>query len=82
MLTKASSMNRSIAKMLLYYKESKDGQLLEEGMNEAEAFRPFIAAGTAYANHGLSMIPFFIYYSMFGFQRVGDLIWAAADSRM
>ncbi|MBX9656573.1 pyruvate dehydrogenase (acetyl-transferring), homodimeric type [bacterium] len=66
---------------VLYYKESKDGQLLEEGINEAGALCSFIAAGTAYANHGLSMIPFFIYYSMFGFQRVGDLIWAAADSR-
>jgi pyruvate dehydrogenase E1 component len=66
---------------VLYYKESKDGQLLEEGINEAGAMSSFIAAGTAYANHGINMIPFFIYYSMFGFQRVGDFIWAAGDSR-
>jgi pyruvate dehydrogenase E1 component len=65
----------------LYYQESKDGQILEEGINEAGSMADFIAAGTAYANHGINMIPFFTYYSMFGFQRVGDLIWAAADSR-
>jgi len=67
--------------MLLYYKEAKDGQILEEGINEAGAMASFTAAGTAYANYGVPMIPFFIYYSMFGFQRVGDLIWAFADSR-
>ena len=66
---------------LLYYREAIDGQILEEGINEAGAMSSFIAAGTAYANLGYSMIPFYIYYSMFGFQRVGDLIWAAADSR-
>jgi pyruvate dehydrogenase E1 component len=66
---------------LLYYKEAKDGQILEEGINEAGAMASFIAAGTAWATHGVNTIPFFIYYSMFGFQRVGDLIWAAADSR-
>src|SRR5215204_3543845 len=66
---------------LLYYKEAKDGQILEEGITEAGSLSSFIAAGTAYANHGVNTIPFFIYYSMFGFQRVGDLIWAAADSR-
>jgi pyruvate dehydrogenase E1 component len=66
---------------LLYYKEAKDGQILEEGITEAGSMCSFIAAGTSYANHGANMIPFFIYYSMFGFQRVGDLIWAAADSR-
>jgi pyruvate dehydrogenase E1 component len=66
---------------LLYYKEAQDGQILEEGITEAGSLSSFIAAGTAYANHGVSTIPFFIYYSMFGFQRVGDLIWAAADSR-
>ena len=66
---------------LLYYKEAKDGQILEEGITEAGSMSSFIAAGTAYATHGVNMIPFFIYYSMFGFQRVGDLIWAAADSR-
>ena len=67
---------------LLYYKEAADGQILEEGINEAGAMSSFIAAGTAYATHGINMIPFFIFYSMFGFQRVGDLIWAGADMRM
>src|SRR6187549_1421695 len=66
---------------LLYYKEAQDGQIFEEGITEAGSLASFIAAGTAYANHGVNTIPFFIYYSMFGFQRVGDLIWAAADSR-
>jgi pyruvate dehydrogenase E1 component len=66
---------------LLYYKEAQDGQILEEGITEAGSLSSFIAAGTAYANHGVNTIPFFIYYSMFGFQRVGDLIWAAGDSR-
>src|SRR3954465_6082889 len=66
---------------LLYYKEAKDGQILEEGITEAGSLSSFIAAGTAYATHGVNTIPFFIYYSMFGFQRVGDLIWAAGDSR-
>jgi pyruvate dehydrogenase E1 component len=66
---------------LLYYKEAKDGQILEEGITEAGSISSFIAAGTAYATHGVNTIPFFIYYSMFGFQRVGDFIWAAADSR-
>ena len=66
---------------LLYYKEAKDGQILEEGITEAGSMSSFIAAGTAYATHGVNTIPFFIYYSMFGFQRIGDLIWAAGDSR-
>jgi pyruvate dehydrogenase E1 component len=66
---------------LLYYKEAQDGQILEEGITEAGSLSSFIAAGTAYANYGVNTIPFFIYYSMFGFQRVGDLIWAAGDSR-
>ena len=66
---------------LLYYKEAKNGQILEEGITEAGSMCSFIAAGTAYANHGINTIPFFIYYSMFGFQRIGDLIWAAADMR-
>ncbi len=66
---------------LLYYKEAKDGQILEEGITEAGSMCSFIAAGTAYSNHGINTIPFFIYYSMFGFQRIGDLIWAAADQR-
>jgi pyruvate dehydrogenase E1 component len=66
---------------LLYYKEAKDGQILEEGITEAGSMSSFIAAGTAYATYGINAIPFFIYYSMFGFQRIGDLIWAAADAR-
>jgi pyruvate dehydrogenase E1 component len=63
----------------LYYKEAKGGQILEEGITEAGSMSSFIAAGTAYATHGVTMIPFFIYYSMFGLQRIGDLVWAAAD---
>jgi pyruvate dehydrogenase E1 component len=66
---------------LLYYKEATDGQILEEGITEAGGLSSFLAAGTAYATHGVNTIPFFIFYSMFGFQRVGDLIWAAGDSR-
>jgi pyruvate dehydrogenase E1 component len=66
---------------LLYYREAKDGQILEEGITEAGSMSSFIAAGTAYATHGINLLPFFIFYSMFGFQRVGDLIWAAADMR-
>jgi pyruvate dehydrogenase E1 component len=66
---------------LLYYKEALDGQILEEGINEAGALSSWIAAGTSYSNHGLAMMPFYIFYSIFGFQRVADLIWAAADSR-
>ncbi len=66
---------------IMYYKEATDGQILEEGITEAGSMSSFIAAGTAYATHGVNMIPFFIYYSMFGFQRIGDLIWAAADMR-
>jgi len=69
------------AEMFLYYKESKDGQILEEGITEAGSMASFTAAGTAYANYGVEMIPFFIYYSMFGFQRMGDLVWAFADAR-
>ena len=66
---------------IAYYKEAVDGQILEEGINEAGAMSSFIAAGTAYSNLGINMIPFYIYYSMFGFQRIGDLVWLAADSR-
>jgi pyruvate dehydrogenase E1 component len=66
---------------LLYYREAKDGQILEEGITEAGSISSFIAAGTAYASHGVPMIPMFIYYSMFGFQRIGDQIWAACDCR-
>jgi len=66
---------------LLYYKEAKDGQILEEGITEAGALASWIAAATSYSTHGVSMLPFYAFYSMFGFQRVGDLIWAAADSR-
>jgi pyruvate dehydrogenase E1 component len=67
--------------MLLYYREATDGQILEEGITEAGSMASFIAAGTSYATHGIDMLPFFIFYSMFGFQRVGDLVWAAADQR-
>ncbi|MCA9836048.1 MAG: pyruvate dehydrogenase (acetyl-transferring), homodimeric type [Trueperaceae bacterium] len=67
---------------LLYYKESKDGQILEEGITEAGSMSSFIAAGSAYATHGVNTIPFFIYYSMFGFQRIGDLAWLAGDMRI
>ena len=66
---------------MLFYKEARDGQLLEEGITEAGALSSWVAAGTAYSVHGTAMLPFYIYYSMFGFQRVGDLIWAAADQR-
>jgi pyruvate dehydrogenase E1 component len=66
---------------LLYYKEAKEGQILEEGITEAGSMSSFIAAGTAYSTHCINTIPFFIYYSMFGMQRIGDLVWAAADSR-
>jgi pyruvate dehydrogenase E1 component len=64
---------------LLYYNEKEDGAILEEGITEAGAMSSFIAAGTAYASHGINTIPFFLFYSMFGFQRIGDLIWAAGD---
>jgi pyruvate dehydrogenase E1 component len=69
------------ADQLMFYREDKQGQILEEGINEAGSLCSWIAAATAYANHGVSMVPFYIYYSMFGFQRVGDFIWAAGDSR-
>lgn len=64
---------------LMYYREAQDGQILEEGINEAGAFCSWMAAGTSYSNHNLPMIPFYIYYSMFGFQRIGDFAWAAGD---
>ena len=64
---------------VMYYREDKKGQMLQEGINEAGAMSSWIAAATAYSNHGVSMIPFYIFYSMFGFQRVGDLAWAAGD---
>ncbi|HUY89211.1 MAG TPA: pyruvate dehydrogenase (acetyl-transferring), homodimeric type [Pirellulales bacterium] len=69
------------SEQLMYYREAKDGQILEEGITEAGSMASFIAAGTSYTTHGINMIPFFIYYSMFGFQRIGDLVWAAADAR-
>ncbi len=69
------------ADQLMFYKESKTGQILQEGINEAGAMSDWIAASTSYANHGVTMIPFYIYYSMFGFQRIGDLAWAAGDLR-
>jgi pyruvate dehydrogenase E1 component len=64
---------------IMFYKEDKSGQILEEGINEAGAFSSWIAAATSYSNHAVNMVPFYIYYSMFGFQRVGDLAWAAGD---
>jgi pyruvate dehydrogenase E1 component, homodimeric type len=70
------------AEQLMSYREAKDGQILEEGINEAGAMSSFIAAGTAYANHGINLIPFYCFYSMFGFQRTGDFAWAGADMRM
>ena len=69
------------ADQLMYYKEDKTGQILQEGINEAGGMADWIAAATSYANHGVAMLPFYIYYSMFGFQRVGDLAWAAGDMR-
>ncbi|HBK4690186.1 TPA: pyruvate dehydrogenase (acetyl-transferring), homodimeric type [Serratia marcescens] len=69
------------AGQLSYYKEAKDGQILQEGINESGAISTWIAAGTAYSNHDVATIPFYIFYSMFGLQRVGDLAWAAADAR-
>ncbi len=66
---------------LLYYKEAKDGAILEEGITEAGSMSSFIAAGTAYSTHQINCIPFYVFYSMFGFQRIGDFIWAAADAR-
>ena len=69
------------AASMLRYREAKDGQLLEEGITEAGALSSWVAAATAYSVHAIAMLPFYIYYSMFGFQRVGDLIWAAADQR-
>nr|WP_217915971.1 pyruvate dehydrogenase (acetyl-transferring), homodimeric type [Miltoncostaea marina] len=69
------------ADQLMFYREDKKGQILQEGINEAGAFSSWIAAATSYANHGVAMMPFYIFYSMFGFQRVGDLAWAAGDSR-
>ena len=69
------------ADQLMFYKETTDGQVLQEGINEAGAMADWIAAATSYATHGVPMVPFYIYYSMFGFQRIGDLAWAAGDSR-
>ena len=68
--------------VITYYKEAKDGQILEEGITEAGSMSSFIAAGSAYATHGINTIPFFIYYSMFGMQRIGDLVWLAGDMRI
>src|SRR5438270_7632852 len=69
------------AEQLMWYREDKQGQILQEGINEAGAISSWIAAGTSYSTHDVPMIPFYIFYSMFGFQRIGDLAWAAADSR-
>src|SRR5437762_4347764 len=67
------------AETLMSYREDKKGQMIEEGINEAGSLCSWMAAGTAYSNHGINMVPFYIFYSMFGFQRVGDFIWAAGD---
>jgi pyruvate dehydrogenase E1 component len=69
------------SEQLMFYKEDEHGQILEEGITEAGSISSFIAAGTSYSTHGVPMVPFYIYYSMFGYQRVGDLVWAAGDSR-
>ena len=69
------------SEQLMFYREDEHGQMLEEGITEAGSMSSWIAAGTAYSAHATPMIPFYIYYSMFGYQRVGDLIWAAGDSR-
>jgi len=69
------------SEQVMYYKESKDGQILEEGLNEAGSFCSWLAAATAYSTHNKIMLPFYIFYSMFGFQRIGDFAWAAGDSR-
>jgi pyruvate dehydrogenase E1 component len=69
------------SEQLMFYKEDEHGQILEEGITEAGSISSFIAAGTSYSTHGVQMVPFFLYYSMFGYQRVGDLVWAAGDSR-
>ncbi len=63
----------------MFYKESKEGQILEEGINEAGAYCSWLAAGSSYSNHGIQMVPFYIFYSMFGFQRIGDFLWAGGD---
>ena len=69
------------SEQLMFYKEDQHGQILEEGITEAGSISSFIAAGTSYSAHDVQMVPFYIYYSMFGYQRVGDLVWAAGDSR-
>jgi pyruvate dehydrogenase E1 component len=69
------------SEQLMFYKEDEHGQILEEGITEAGSISSFVAAGTSYSAHGVQMVPFYIYYSMFGYQRVGDLVWAAGDSR-
>ncbi len=69
------------SEQLMFYREDQHGQILEEGITEAGSISSFIAAGTSYSSHGVQMVPFYIYYSMFGYQRVGDLVWAAGDSR-
>ncbi len=67
------------ADQLMFYKESKEGQILEEGINEAGAYCSWLSAGSSYSNHGIQMVPFYIFYSMFGFQRIGDFLWAGGD---
>ena len=77
--SKGQLYNPEDADQLMYYREDKKGQILEEGINEAGAFCSWLAAGTSYSNHDVPMIPFYIYYSMFGFQRIGDFVWAGGD---
>ncbi len=79
---KGQLYNPEDADQLMYYKEDKKGQVLQEGITEAGAFSSWMAIGSAYSNHGMSMIPFYIYYSMFGMQRIGDLAWAAGDMQV
>ena len=78
---KVKSMSQWTLEQLSSYREDKSGQVLEEGITESGAMSSWIAAGTSYTNHDLEMIPIYIFYSMFGFQRVGDLAWAAGDSK-
>ncbi len=77
----ASSTEPVDKDQVMFYREDKKGQILEEGINEAGAMSSWIAAGTSYSTHSQPMLPFYIFYSMFGFQRIGDLAWAAGDSR-
>ena len=81
MLTKDKKYEPVDSEQLSSYREDKSGQVLQEGITEAGAMSSWIAGGTAYTNHDIEMIPIYLFYSMFGFQRIGDLAWAAADSQ-